>query len=522
MTTTPRATRRWFVAVALVAGTLGVAGVADADVAITVTDGTVTSKAAAPCDIQIAYTLFQPATASADNPVPMIMHSHGWGGKRVSTISAGFQDLANRGFGVLSFDQRGWGDSTGDGDCAKANVQDPELEGYDVEALVDLIASLDWVRKDGPGDPALGAIGGSYGGGFQTVGALSEILHNGSTRFDALAPEITWNDLPNALAPQGVLRTAWNAVLYGVGAPRVPTFLHESFAYGVATGQVADGTAPEPIPNIVDILHKHSPSWFAENGYKLDIPVLFGQGTSDDLFILNEAVSNYQDVLTPQAQQQSYVVGYEGGHVLPEAYPASLHTQAVFAVRSMDACSGSGGFSTLAARWYEHQFYGAPLPAELSARFNLTSNDGGTCLRTDSIDPSASVPVQPLGTIATTSGPGAAVSYKLADGPITIAGIAELRGSLTTVGVDARAFFGLSVGATPASALVVSNNLLPIRRLLPVSAEAFSMELPGVAVQVPAGESLYLTVSPIDALFGSSRAPGAILIENATVGLPVL
>ena len=55
-------------------------------------------------------------------------------------------------------------------------------------------------------DPVLGAIGGSYGGGYQTITALTELSETGRTRFDALAPEITWYDLPEALAPQGVVR----------------------------------------------------------------------------------------------------------------------------------------------------------------------------------------------------------------------------------------------------------------------------------------------------------------------------
>ena len=50
-------------------------------------------------------------------------------------------------------------------------------------------------RKDAPGDPRLGAIGGSYGGGYQFLGAFEELRLHGKPVFDALAPEITWNDL---------------------------------------------------------------------------------------------------------------------------------------------------------------------------------------------------------------------------------------------------------------------------------------------------------------------------------------
>ena len=63
------------------------------------------------------------------------------------------------------------------------------------------------------GDPVLGAIGGSYGGGYQFVGALSEVRDRGATRFDALVPEITWFSLTESLFPQGVPRTEWAAAL---------------------------------------------------------------------------------------------------------------------------------------------------------------------------------------------------------------------------------------------------------------------------------------------------------------------
>ena len=59
------------------------------------------------------------------------------------------------------------------------------------------------MQKDGPGDPRLGAIGGSYGGGYQFLGAFEELRVKGKPVFDALAPEITWNDLNTQPRPAG-------------------------------------------------------------------------------------------------------------------------------------------------------------------------------------------------------------------------------------------------------------------------------------------------------------------------------
>src|SRR5262245_25467081 len=89
-----------------------------------------------PGPVDICMTVFKPASASAANPVPMVLHSHGWGGSRTRTASS-FQDLLDAGFGVISFDQRGFGESGG-----KAHVEDPAFEGEDVINIVDYVAGL--------------------------------------------------------------------------------------------------------------------------------------------------------------------------------------------------------------------------------------------------------------------------------------------------------------------------------------------------------------------------------------------
>src|SRR5690606_27500807 len=128
---------------------------------------------------------------------------------------------------VLSFDQRGFGESGG-----QAYIENPDVEGRDVQAVVDVIASLDWVKKTKPNDPVLGAIGGSYGGGYQFVGAFSELRDSGTTRFDALVPEITWNSLTESLFPQGVPRTEWATALTAAAVPSdaLPPAVHQGFA----------------------------------------------------------------------------------------------------------------------------------------------------------------------------------------------------------------------------------------------------------------------------------------------------
>ena len=205
-----------------------------------VTDGCIASvpDPGASDPVQICYTLFRPAYASRKHPVPVIMHSHGWGGSR-TTEAAAFQKWLDAGFGVLSFDQRGFGESGG-----QAHVMNPAYEGKDVTRLVRFVSRLDWVRRDGKGDPRLGAIGGSYGGGYQLAGAFRFLMDRGEPVFDALAPEITWWDLKESLAPQEVVRAAWALLLTAAGQEALPQEIKVAVAEGLATGMWPDGTAP--------------------------------------------------------------------------------------------------------------------------------------------------------------------------------------------------------------------------------------------------------------------------------------
>ena len=110
---------------------------------VTTTDGCITSvpDPGTATPVQICYTLFRPAGATQAAPVPMVLHSHGWGGSRTKD-PASFSYLTDAGFGVLSFDQRGFGESGG-----HAYIENPDVEGKDVQKIVDLVAAQDWVRS---------------------------------------------------------------------------------------------------------------------------------------------------------------------------------------------------------------------------------------------------------------------------------------------------------------------------------------------------------------------------------------
>lgn len=504
-------------------------------------DVTVMSRAAD--GIGIAITVHRPDCATARHPVPVILHSHGWAGTRSSDPAAFTRELA-AGFAVVSVDQRGHGASGGE-----ANVQDPALEAQDVLAVIDHVAAYDWVLLE-PGrrtfgrDPVLLGAGGSYGGAFQTVTALTEIEETGATRFDALAPEITWYDLPQSLAPNDVPRSAWNTALYaaGMAQARPAPFLSEAFAYSVTTGQWADGTIlgePDPTgatPDIDARLATHAPRAFVERGVQLDVPVIWRQGITDTLFNLNQGLANFRHTLTDDARSRSLFVGHNGGHTLPTLYP-TVRPDAPGTTD--DHCSdevAEGGWGELRLAFFRAVVDGAADPsAEVMAahdglrRINLMTDRGDACLRLDSL-PEPVTGTAGVDAVAvddawlTTTGVGAGTFVELDLPSGSYAGVPTLTGTVTSLGVDQRILFGIARGTSPADATVIQSGLTPLRVVQPEQVGApFALELAGIAVDLDDDERLFLALTPLSEQYyahGSQRTPGWLGFTDLAVSLP--
>ncbi|RZT26287.1 X-Pro dipeptidyl-peptidase-like protein [Kribbella sp. VKM Ac-2569] len=479
-----------------------------AEASSTVTNGCVASvpEPGTTTPVRICYSLFKPATASAQDTVPLIFHSHGWGGSR-TTDPAAFKAWLDAGFGVLSFDQRSFGQSTG-----VAHVMNPDYEGRDVVKLVDLVAGLDWVTKQRPGDPLIGAIGGSYGGGYQFAGAFTELRDSGRTRFDALAPEITWWDLKQSLAPQEAARTMWLSILFAGGGTHLPPAVSAAFVALITTGTWPVGKAGRDL----DAFFAHNgPAWHVQQGRKLDLPVLFGQGISDNLFNLNQGLTNFDRALTARARAKSIFVGYNGGHTLPSVVPPGYATAG-------DPCSialGSPNFSNLSIRFMQLQLLHKSTNLIGFGTYHLSTADG-RCLTQRNLTPNKRFP---LGKIVAPTGVGLPVNLPIAKGPITIAGTPTLTADVYTVIPRSAAYFALSVGKNPLTARVVQNNTMPLREKYTARGVRRTIELPAIAVDVPAGQNLYLTVAPIADMYAGQRGPlpGVMMLKNGTLSVHV-
>lgn len=256
----------------------------------------------------IAFTLFQPSLQAGEK-APLILHGHGFGGHRIrspqdtSTDHPVIGEVVLRawrsGYYVISFDQRGFGDSGG-----YVRVMDPDVEVRDVQAL------LDWaqanLRLAYRGDrPLIGTFGASYGGGFQLLTAARD------PRIVAMVPMVTWYDLPYSLAPGNVVKTAWSSLLLlggtlGSGG-RMDPYLYENYIRGLLSG----GLAPEARA----FFHYRSLAYFCEHGGPYPTDALVIQGMRDTLFNLNEG--SWIAHCLAQKGGDVRLLTVQGGHVLP-------------------------------------------------------------------------------------------------------------------------------------------------------------------------------------------------------------
>jgi ABC-2 type transport system ATP-binding protein len=308
--------------------------------------------------VELDTTLFLPA---GGEPAPAVVLAHGFGGSKQS-VADDAQDLAERGYVVLTYSARGFGESTG-----QIGLNDPRFEIADLSTLVDLLAERDDVQLDADGDPRVGVAGGSYGGAVSLLGAAYD------DRIDAIAPQITWNSLTAALFPSqtgpvegatvavtpqdvatGVFKRLWAGLFFGVGSVPSGGLLDGLGAVSGEDGEengddgagaaAADGlslpdlssldrAAVEEVltcgrfradicaayqtaaatgtltPEIAAVLDRSSPAGVLD---RIEVPTLLVQGTQDSLFGLGQADANARGIAANGTPVK--VVWYAGGH----------------------------------------------------------------------------------------------------------------------------------------------------------------------------------------------------------------
>ncbi|SBT52265.1 alpha/beta fold hydrolase [Micromonospora narathiwatensis] len=309
---------------------------------------TVRSGPAGDQPVDLDTTLYLPRDASARHRVPAVLLAHGFGGTKES-VRADAEDLAGHGYAVLTWTARGFGRSGGE-----IHLDSPDYEVRDAQRLIDRLAARPDIRLDTAGDPRVGVVGGSYGGG------LALLLAAQDSRVDAVVPMITWNDLSRSFLPEstgkepteGVFKKGWAGLFFGGGGNvgSGPAGVSGNTA-GQPEGAPASAGAPSPQPGAgpgtssgrvpggpadpscgrfaadvcaaylriattgradaqaVELLRRSSPAGVLD---RIKAPTLLVQGEADTLFPLTEADANARGIAA--AGTPVRVAWFTGGH----------------------------------------------------------------------------------------------------------------------------------------------------------------------------------------------------------------
>ncbi|MFP5440121.1 MAG: alpha/beta hydrolase family protein, partial [Gammaproteobacteria bacterium] len=265
----------------------------------------------APDGVKFRFTVFQPELR-AGKTAPLIIHAHGFALTRMeSTVDLYAKVLLagktaieawNKGYWVISIDQRGHGDTGG-----KVGLIEEDKEVADVVRLIDWAqANLALTTVDG--DPKIGMIGESYGGGVQMLASVVD------PRIDAVVPITTWFDLDEALFPQGVPKSEWLWFLGVAGYGFNPWHMDwENVTKPVAKEVLFGNRQP--------MLHKrlaaNSLRQYCEAGQYPHADALLIQGMRDVVFPLNQALDARECFLA--GGRDVRLVAVEHGHLQPSA-----------------------------------------------------------------------------------------------------------------------------------------------------------------------------------------------------------
>ncbi|WP_370323893.1 cell wall-binding repeat-containing protein [Euzebya sp.] len=479
---------------------------------------TITSQVITSFDgTEIFSTLFLPPGTTEDDPVPLVMRTHGWGGTGETTVGGTLERLLDAGYAVVTWDQRGFGQS---GDVA--HVDKPEFEGRDAMAVLDWVVANAPIAEEAPGDPVVGMTGGSYAGGIQTATASID------PRIDAIAPEISWSDLRYSLYENGVVNFAWSQLLFVAGAATAGTGgLNPGNATGVEPGIYAPELAQAEIEGLLlGTPSESSLEFFADSSLDhygietpVSVPTLVMNGSVDTLFDLSDGYRIHRHV-RDQGIPSRYIA-FCGGHVACPASYAELDDrrhldEAILTwfaryLRGEDVDTGP----TVEYRTNEGVWRGVE---DFTGTDVATASLEASLVQTGLPDPSQA---QGLPTIALPSTDGdpqmASVEVLAADdGPVDLLGMPTLEIEVSGQGTLAHVFAKL---VHREAREVVNLQETPLRVDLTADPEPVTLEMSGIAYTLPEGDHLDLQVTTTSLMHLPARVPAQVEVA-ATVSVP--
>jgi ABC-2 type transport system ATP-binding protein len=422
------------------------------------------------------------------------------------------------GYNVLTWDPRGFGGSGG-----TVQIDDPDFEGRDVQALIDFVAEQPEAQLDrGESDPRVGMAGASYGGGIQLVAAGMD------HRIDAIAPTIAWNNLTTSLFQDDSIKLGWATVLIaagvqgaivpGLGSPAGPQTgnLDPQF-FSTVTEGLANGRVSE-----------ENKAYFADNGPdfllpEIKAPTLIIQGTVDTLFPLDEAIRNFRGI---DRNKQSPRRG--------KGVPVKM----IWFCGGHGACftgNGPEGYvdeRTLA--WFDRYLRGKR-KTDTGPKFAWIADDG--LLRSSKRFPGKRVGAlraSGSGTLPLVPGPsgGGALIFSTPSpvavsvdipGPAKAANVLgppRVRLTYSGTGAPEQTFtYGQIVN--PRTQQVLGNITTPIPLTLDGAQHTISRKLEWVAARARAGEGYELQLTPTSTVYDVQRSAGAVDFASIDVNIPL-
>ena len=496
---------RWTVAMMLAAVAVAVcAAPAPArDDAVTSFDGT-----------RIVLSFFPAQGLQTGQKAPTVLIGPGWSSGRDTDENGASSDLfgstgvgvfRRAGYNVLTWDPRGFGESGG-----TVQVDSPDYEGRDVQALISYVAQQPEAKLDAPGDPRVGMSGASYGGGIQLVTAALD------SRLDAIAPDIAWHSLVTSLYKAQSPKSGWGSALFALGVeggiiPGLPVgetgnldpHITSAYTSGLAYGQFSDEDV----------------QWFASRGpgalvNQIRIPTLLIQGTADTLFTLDEASTNYKILRANRVPAK--IVWFCGGHgaCLTDPGPALWVEQQT--IRWFE-------------RWLRHK------NVSTGPRFEWIADDGQVrsapefppaVQQVQSATGSGLLPVTPdaassgLLVAATPSPLGLHVPITKPATGKQIVGAPKLTVTYSGQGTSSSVPVYAQVVDKKRN-IVVGNMVTPIRLVLDGLPHTATFTLEEIAASVQADSSYELQIIPATSVYAPQRVTALVNATSISLSLPV-
>lgn len=482
-------------------------------------DGYVTSFDGA----RIVYSFFPAPGSGPGHKAPTVMFGPGYSSARANSSDPTVAALLQAGYNVLTWDPRGFGDSDGN-----VEIDSPQYEGRDVQALIDYIARQPEAMLDAPGDPRLGMVGASYGGGIQLVSAAID------RRIDVIAPQIAWHSLVTSLDKANTAKGGWGVLLFGLGAegstlPGITGGLEQQAA-GFQFGRMQD---PETTRAILDGLATGhftaaEQAFFAARGpgdlvRQIHIPTLLMQGTNDTLFTLHEAIENYAILradgvpvkmlwfcggLTDPSIAHGVCLTNEGADRSITLH-ASLNWLARYLKRDTSVDTGPR-FQWISQDGVLHGAGDYPLPAGSA----LTASGSGVL---------PLIPGDTSGLLiaATPAANAVSVAVPKVAAPTQVVGEPHLTISYTgnALSADGR-IYGQIVDNTTHN--VVGPVTTPIPVVLDGKPHTLAIPLEGVALDLTPSSSLTLQLTDGSNLYFAARQPGLVRFSSVQLSLPTV